>query len=109
MHFRIGRSASGHIGIADANRRALLDLVAARESTVGELVNGVGLSYSAVSQHLAILRKAGLVRCDTRGRERVYRFTPMSLRDVHAWTSRYEEFWRSRLARLRSVLQEKKR
>jgi DNA-binding transcriptional ArsR family regulator len=106
---RSAASADVFHAIADANRRALLDLVAARESTVGELVDGVGLSYSAVSQHLSVLRDAGLVSSSPRGRERVYRLTPDPLRKVHSWTGRYEQFWRARLARLRSVLDERKR
>jgi len=95
--------------VADPTRRALLDLMAVRDSNVADLVAGVGLSYSAVSQHLAILREAGLVRSSARGRERVYRLTPEPLREVHRWTSRYEHFWQSRLHRLRHVLAERKR
>jgi DNA-binding transcriptional ArsR family regulator len=91
--------------IADANRRALLDVVASEESSVGELAKAVGLSYSAVSQHLAILRDSGLVRRRKRGRHRLYRLDPAPLHDVHAWASRYERFWRGRLQRLRSILE----
>jgi DNA-binding transcriptional ArsR family regulator len=93
--------------IADANRRALLDEVAAGETSVGDLVARVGLSYSAVSQHLAVLHQAGLVKRRERGRHRLYRLNSAPLRDVHTWVSRHERFWRTRLARLRRVLDEK--
>src|SRR5262252_7686926 len=95
--------------VADGNRRALLDLMVRGESSVGELAGGVGLSYSAASQHLAVLREAGLVADRRRGRHRLYRLTPEPLEEVHAWTSRYEQFWRTRLGRLRRLLDERKR
>ena len=91
--------------IADANRRSLLDLLAQGEAPVGALVDHSGLSYSAVSQHLAVLLEVGLVRRRQDGRQRLYRLNPIPLREVHDWTGHYEKFWRSRLARLRRVLE----
>jgi DNA-binding transcriptional ArsR family regulator len=102
-------SADVFHAIADANRRALLDAMALRDATVGELVDRVGLSYSAVSEHLAVLRDAGLVSSTAPGRERLYRLTPQPLREVHQWSGKNEQFWRGRLARLRSVLEARKR
>ena len=93
--------------IADVNRRAMLDLLAERPTTVGVLAEHANLSYSATSQHLAILRAAGLVKRRERGRERVYSVNARPLREVFTWSSRYERFWRSRLARLRRVLDRK--
>ena len=93
--------------IADANRRTLLDRVTAGEASVGTLAATVGLSYSAVSQHLSILYKAGLLSRRKDGRQRLYRLNPKPLRKVHMWTSRYEEFWRGRLDQLHRVLGEK--
>jgi DNA-binding transcriptional ArsR family regulator len=93
--------------IADANRRTLLDRVTAGEASVGTLAAAVGLSYSAVSQHLSILYKAGLLSRRKDGRQRLYRLNPKPLQKVHMWTSRYEEFWRSRLNQLHRVLGEK--
>jgi DNA-binding transcriptional ArsR family regulator len=48
--------------------------------------------------------EAGLVRRRHDGRQRLYRLHPEPLREVHDWTRHYEKFWRSRLARLRRVL-----
>src|SRR5215472_11559815 len=86
--------------IADANRRTILDTVTGGEASVGTLAARVGLSYSAVSQHLAILSKAGLLSRRKDGRRRLYRLNPKPLRQVHLWTSRYEQFWRSHLDQL---------
>ena len=94
--------------IADVNRRTLLNTVTGGEASVGTLAASVGLSYSAVSQHLAILYKAGLLSRRKEGRQRLYRLNPKPLRKVHIWTSRYEQFWRSRLNKLHSLLGEKR-
>jgi len=92
--------------IADANRRVLLDRLASGEAPVSALVDEVGLSYSAVSQHLAVLLEVGLVTRREDGRQRIYRLEPQSLRVVHDWTSHYEKFWKGKLARLRKVIEE---
>jgi DNA-binding transcriptional ArsR family regulator len=92
--------------IADRNRRVLIDLIEPGPRAVGELVSASGLSYSATSQHLAILRRAGLVSSRTSGRRRLYELHPAALSEVHDWSKRYSEFWRSRLDTLGEVLQE---
>lgn len=86
--------------VADVNRRGMLDVLARGEAPVGTLVDQVGLSYSAVSQHLAILLEAGLVRRRQEGRQRLYRLNAAPLRDVARWVSRYEPYWNERLDRL---------
>jgi DNA-binding transcriptional ArsR family regulator len=93
--------------IADGNRRVLIDLMEPGPRAVGELVRASGLSYSATSQHLAILRRAGLVSSEASGRKRIYRVRPARLRAVYDWSGRYSEFWRGRLDALGEVLEEK--
>lgn len=92
--------------IADVNRRAMLDVLAHGETSVGELVARGTLGYSAVSQHLAVLLRSGLVRRRRQGRQQLYRLEPKPLREVHEWSSHYERFWRVRLGRLRRVLEQ---
>ena len=94
--------------IAERNRRVLIDLMESGPRPVGELVAASGMSYSATSQHLAILRRAGLVSSHSSGRRRLYRLHPAVLREVHDWSARYSAFWRSRLDGLgeRGVLAE---
>ncbi len=55
------------------------------------------MTRPAISQHLRVLRQAGLVTEHKVGRERFYRLRPEGLRDVSAWVQRYERFWRERL------------
>jgi DNA-binding transcriptional ArsR family regulator len=92
--------------IADGNRRALIDLMEPGPRAVGELVVASGLSYSATSQHLAILRRAGLVSSEASGRRRIYRLRPAALREVYDWSGRYREFWRARMNALGDLLGE---
>lgn len=86
-----------------------MDFLARGEAPVGAAVEHSGLSYSGVSQHLAVLLEVGLVERREEGRQRFYRLDPAPLRVVHDWTGHYEQFWLSKLSRLRQVLEEKKR
>ena len=88
--------------VAAASRRQVIDRLAKGEASVGALANEVGLSYSAASQHLAILFDVGLVRRRHEGRRRLYRLNATPLRDVARWVSHYERFWSVRLDRLQA-------
>jgi DNA-binding transcriptional ArsR family regulator len=92
--------------IADGNRRVLIDLMEPGPRAVGELVVASGMSYSATSQHLAILRQAGLAGSRASGRRRLYELHPAPLQEVHDWSERYSEFWGSRLEALGELLRE---
>jgi DNA-binding transcriptional ArsR family regulator len=92
--------------IADGNRRVLIDLMEPEPRAVGELVLASGMSYAATSQHLAILRRAGLVASHASGRRRLYELHPAPLQAVYDWSARYSEFWGSRLEALGELLRE---
>ena len=79
--------------ISEPTRRRILDHLARGERPVGWLVARFPFSQPAVSQHLRILREAGLVRVRRQGRHRMYSIDPRPLRMVHAWTGRYERRW----------------
>lgn len=95
--------------IADGTRRRLLDLLRDDEKSVSDLARKFDMSLPAISQHLGVLRQAGLVTPRSIGRQRLYRVRPKGLRVVHGWTSRYERFWRSRLDNLRKYLSDDQR
>lgn len=86
--------------IADANRRKLLDLLLEEERAVQDLMPHMDITLGAVSQHLQILWRSGLVTREKRGRFRVYRAHPDGLRQVYEWTRKYRQFWEGRLHRL---------
>jgi DNA-binding transcriptional ArsR family regulator len=96
--------------IADPTRRAILTRLAqagGAERSAGELSASFAMTLSAVSQHLRVLREAGLVEVRKAGRERLYRLNADPLREVAEWTRAYEGFWRDRLDRLGTFLEER--
>jgi DNA-binding transcriptional ArsR family regulator len=92
--------------LADPTRRAILARLALGETTVNELAKPFKMSGPAVSKHLKVLERAGLI---TRGREaqwRPCRLEPAALKGVDTWLEEYRRFWDERLDRLDAYLQE---
>lgn len=85
-------SATVFHAIADPTRRAILVALARWERTAGVLAEPFGMSQPAVSQHLRVLRDAGLVRHRRAGRHRLYRLEPDPLREVRDWVRWFEPF-----------------
>ncbi len=92
--------------IAAPPRRALLEMLAKREMGVTEIAGSFDMTLSAVSQHLAVLRTAGLVSTRKDGRQRLYRLDPAPLRTVAEWVRLYEPFWTDKLTDLGRYLEE---
>ena len=92
--------------LADPTRRAVYERLAAGELTVSELRAGMSVSQPAVSQHLAVLRGAGLVIERRAGRNAFYRADPQGLDPLLGWIERYRAFWPERIERLKMVLKE---
>ncbi len=89
------------------SRRSLLDLLASGERAVRDLVDHFDMSQPAISQHLKLLKGAGLVRERKEGRYRIYSIEAGPLRVVHDWTAHYEHFWNERLDALGEYLDRK--
>jgi DNA-binding transcriptional ArsR family regulator len=89
-----------YTAIADPTRRGLLDLLAEGERPVKRLAEPFAMTRPAVSQHLRVLREAGLVTERRVGRERRYRLRAAPLREVDEWVGHFERFWRGRLEAL---------
>ena len=77
--------------VADPTRRKLLDLLRTADRSVNELGKPFRMSQPAISQHLRILRKAGLVRARRSGPRRMYRLNPRPLARVQQWVERYAQ------------------
>jgi DNA-binding transcriptional ArsR family regulator len=90
--------------LADPTRRAMLDRLRDRESSVSELAEPFSMSQPAVSQHLKVLADAGLVRARRDGRQRLYRLRPAPLREAFDWLERYARFWSEKLDALGAYL-----
>jgi DNA-binding transcriptional ArsR family regulator len=92
--------------LADPTRRAVLERLARGETTVSQLNAGFDVSQPAISQHLAHLRRAGLVMERRVGRHAYYRVRPDGLTPLIDWIARYQAFWSERLERLQGLLKE---
>lgn len=93
--------------VADPTRRALLDrLRTSGPASLSALAEGMPMTRQAVTKHLDVLRGAGLIRIERRGRERVHELEPRPLRAVDAWLTPYAAAWDERLERLRRHLEE---
>jgi DNA-binding transcriptional ArsR family regulator len=95
---------NGFALIADPTRRRILDVLRARGTDVGGLVDALGLPQPLVSKHLRVLRDAGAVTAAVAGKRRVYRLSADPLPDVLAWVAPYQELWAASLDRLSRAL-----
>jgi DNA-binding transcriptional ArsR family regulator len=84
--------------LADPTRRAVFERLRAAPQTVGELAAHMPVSRPAVSQHLKVLKDAGLVRDEARGTARIYRIHAEGLRELRDWL---DGFWDDALARFK--------
>src|SRR4051812_22967407 len=94
--------------VAEPRRRQILDLLAAGERPVSDLVELLGLAQPQVSKHLRVLREVDLVRVRDAGRQRVYRINARPLKPLHDWLARYEQLWNERFDLMDAVLDELK-
>jgi DNA-binding transcriptional ArsR family regulator len=92
--------------IADPTRRRILTLLGAGELPVNALAEQFPVTRPAISQHLALLRAAGLVARRKEGRTRYYRVRPEPLGEVVDWLTYFDEFWNDRLSSLERYLAE---
>jgi DNA-binding transcriptional ArsR family regulator len=95
--------------LANTTRRAMLGRLAQGEATVNELAEPFDLSLPAISKHLKVLERAGLV---VRGQNAQYRprsLDPGPLEEVSSWAEQYRPVWEARLARMDTYLQQLRR
>lgn len=92
--------------LADPTRRALLDRLCASECNATQLREGLSISQPAVSQHITVLRGAGLISETRDGKHVRYRINPDGLQPLVDWFARYHAFWPQRIGRLKTLLKE---
>jgi len=104
-----------YIAVAEPRRRDIIKLLAggignrglleAGEAEQGQGVNSLAarlrLPQPTVSKHLRVLREAGIVSVNKRGRQRLYRLNPMGLKPAFDWVAEFEHFWASQLQRIK--------
>jgi len=109
MIFAVARAATtsdAFNAVAEPRRRQILDVIAAGELSVTDLVRRLGLPQPLVSKHLRVLRETGLVVARDDGRQRLYRLNGPALKPVYDWVRHFEQLWSERFARMDVVLAE---
>jgi DNA-binding transcriptional ArsR family regulator len=99
---RKSAAAAALAALADPTRRQLIERLKAGPKAVGDLARGVPVSRPAVSQHLAVLKAAGLVRDVADGTRRVYEIDPKGLGAIRAWL---DDMWGDTLGRFGAELE----
>ena len=96
--------------IAESRRRQIIELLARRGALdVGTLVITLGLAQPAVSKHLGVLRKVGVVAVCKQGKQRVYNLEAAKLKTVHDWVKGFEELWSHQLGRIKERAEQRAR
>jgi DNA-binding transcriptional ArsR family regulator len=94
--------------IAEPRRREIIAvLIDGKEHAVGEVVSTLRLPQPAVSKHLGVLRKVGIVSVSKRGQLRMYRLNAKELKPVHDWVKTYERFWTHQLDKVKQRAEQK--
>ena len=108
-----GRTAQGRLNatfaaLADPTRRAILTRLAMGEASVVELARPFAMSQPAISKHLKVLERAGLISRGRDAQRRPRRLEAKALAEVTGWLERYREIWDANLRRLDTLLDELK-
>ena len=99
---RAATSADVFNAIAENRRREIIaQLSDGAACSVGELASKLGMQQPAVSKHLGVLRKVGVVTVIKDGRLRLYRLDARKLKPIHDWVAEYEKFWSHQLDRVK--------
>jgi DNA-binding transcriptional ArsR family regulator len=92
--------------VAEPRRRQILEILAAGERPVNDLVAALGMAQPLVSKHLRVLREVGLVHVREEGRQRMYRLNGQPLQPIHEWVRGFAWTWERRFERMDEVLRE---
>ncbi len=90
--------------LANPARRTILDNLLKGALPAGELTGRLELSRSSASEHLSVLKEAGLIREERKGRQRIYHLEARGLQEVNGWLKNYEQYWNQRLDALADLL-----
>ena len=92
--------------LADPTRRAILDRLASGEASVNELAEPFEMSQPAISKHLKVLERAGLISRGRDAQRRPCRLEALPMAEANQWLERYRQFWEASFRRLDSLLEE---
>ena len=90
--------------LADPTRRAILSRLTRRPATINEIAKPFHVSLNAISKHLMVLERAGLLRREIKGREHHCSIEPRPLREADEWLEHYRQFWEQRMDALQAYV-----
>jgi|SRR5215472_1923695 len=93
--------------LADPTRRSILRALKRRPATINEIAKPFPVSLNAISKHVMVLERAGLLRREIKGREHQCRIETLPLRDADAWLEDYRQFWEQRMDALEGYVRRK--
>lgn len=105
-YYRKMRNEAIFSALAHPARRQVIALLLDRDRTAGAIAQEFEISRSAVSEHLAVLRNADLVRETKSGRERIYALNAEPLRELRSWLEPFEAYWKARMSDLAGQIEE---
>lgn len=94
------------MALSDPTRRHIVESLALGEASFGELAGQFDMSRPAVSQHLKVLKEAGIVSARADAQRRIYSLSETGLDELEAWLQKVRTFWNDRLDRLEALLAE---
>ncbi len=104
VHSRSQQLDETFFALSDPNRREMLGRLAQGEMTVAELSEPFGVSAPAISKHLRVLERAGLLQQEKQGRVRQCQLVAEPLKEAAEWVEAYRRFWEGQLDRLEEYL-----
>lgn len=93
--------------LADPTRRRIVERLARRPLTVGQIAGEFSISQPAISKHLRVLQASGLIERQIEGRVHVCSLTPNAMRRAERWLERQRTFWNASLDRLEALLSDR--
>ncbi len=105
---RAATTADVFNAIAEPRRRDIINLLSTGQNrAVGEMAQLLQVPQPALSKHLGVLRKVGIVSVTKQGPLRLYRLQPQELKPIHDWIKQYERFWTNQISRLKERAERK--
>jgi len=98
------RSVLNFSALSDRTRQRIVEMLAKRDLSSGEIADSFEISAPAVSQHLNVLKQAGIVRVSVEAQRRIYHLEPAGLSELEHWLHKIKQFWSGRLDVLENQL-----
>ncbi|MEE2690014.1 MAG: metalloregulator ArsR/SmtB family transcription factor [Pseudomonadota bacterium] len=94
--------------LADPTRRAIIEMLAEKPRSIGEIAARFDVTRPAIAKHLRILEEGDVIAVEAKGRERINSLSPAALKTAFDWLGYFDRFWDERLALLKDLVEDKR-